>query len=56
MNKKNERMSRAKPSLHKMVKLNVGGDRYTTSIDTLTGENDRFFTKLFSQQWELKLD
>ncbi len=49
-------MSRAKPSLHKKVKLNLGGDRYTTNIDTLTRENDTFFTNLFSQKWELELD
>ncbi|CAF0903167.1 unnamed protein product [Adineta steineri] len=36
-----------------VVTLNVGGERYTTSVDTLTKEENTFFTALFSEQWEL---
>ncbi len=46
----------AKTSLKGMVTLNVGGERYTTSVDTLTHEKDTFFTALFSKQWELERD
>ena len=38
------------------VILNVGGDKYSTSVDTLTREKDTFFTALFSKQWKLELD
>ena len=38
------------------VILNVGGDKYSTSVETLTREKDTFFTALFSKQWKLELD
>ena len=43
-------------SIKGMVVLNVGGDRYTTSVETLTREKDTFFTALFSKQWQLEKD
>ena len=42
----------AKTSFEGKVKLDVGGEVYTTSVETLTQEKDTFFTALFSQQWE----
>ncbi|CAF5217253.1 unnamed protein product, partial [Rotaria magnacalcarata] len=36
--------------------LNVGGKKYTTSIETLTRETDTFFTALFSGRWQLAVD
>jgi len=38
------------------VILDVGGEKYTTSVETLTREKDTFFTALFSRQWELERD
>ncbi|CAF4149393.1 unnamed protein product [Rotaria sp. Silwood2] len=39
------------------VILNVGGEKYTTSIDTLTArEQGTFFTDLFARQWQLERD
>ena len=46
----------ATTSLKGMIILNVGGEKYTTSIETLTNEKDTFFTALFSQQWEVERD
>ncbi len=46
----------AKTSLRGRVTLNVGGYRYTTSIDTPTHEKDTFFTELFSGKWKIELD
>ncbi|CAF3335863.1 unnamed protein product [Rotaria socialis] len=46
----------ATTSIQGMVILNVGGDRYTTSIETLTREKNTFFTALFSKQWQLERD
>ena len=43
-------------SVKGMVILNVGGDRYTTSVDTLTRHKDTFFTALLSKQWQLECD
>ncbi|CAF1089215.1 unnamed protein product [Adineta steineri] len=40
-------------SIKGMVILNVGGEKYTTSVDTLTRVKDTFFTALLSNQWEL---
>ncbi|CAF2225380.1 unnamed protein product [Rotaria magnacalcarata] len=37
-----------------MVILNVGGDRFTTSVETLIVEKATFFTALFSKQWQLE--
>ena len=38
------------------VTLDVGGDKYTTSVETLTREKETFFTALFSKQWQLERD
>lgn len=38
------------------VILDIGGDKFTTSVDTLTRDKDTFFTALFSRQWELERD
>jgi hypothetical protein len=38
----------AKTLLKEKVILNVGGERYTTRIGTLTREKNTFFTELFS--------
>jgi hypothetical protein len=38
------------------VILDVGGERYTTSVETLTREKDTYFTALFSRQWQLERD
>lgn len=35
-----------------LVKLNVGGVRYTTSLTTLTAVPDSFFASLFSGEWQ----
>lgn len=36
-----------------LVKLNVGGHKYTTSLATLTAVKESFFTALFSGDWQL---
>ncbi|CAF3237045.1 unnamed protein product [Rotaria sp. Silwood2] len=39
------------------VILDVGGEKYTTSVDTLTArEKNTFFTELFARQWQLERD
>jgi hypothetical protein len=38
------------------VILDVGGDKYATSVETLTREKNTYFTALFSRQWELERD
>lgn len=35
-----------------LVKLDIGGVRYTTSLTTLTAVPDSFFTSLFSGDWQ----
>ncbi|CAF2562409.1 unnamed protein product [Rotaria sp. Silwood2] len=44
----------ATTSIRGMIILNVGGDKYTTSVETLTSEKNTFFTALFSEQWQLE--
>ncbi|CAF4912685.1 unnamed protein product, partial [Rotaria sp. Silwood1] len=39
-----------------MVILNVGGEKFSTKVETLTREKNTFFTALFSQQWQIKGD
>ncbi len=46
----------ATTSIKGKVILDVGGEKYTTSVDTLTRVKDTFFTALFSKQWELERD
>ncbi|CAF4037538.1 unnamed protein product [Rotaria sp. Silwood1] len=43
-------------SIEGMVTLNVRGEKYTTTVDTLTREKNTFFTALFSQQCQIKGD
>ncbi|CAF1438613.1 unnamed protein product [Adineta steineri] len=38
------------------VILDVGGHKYTTSVDTLTREQNTFFAALFSRRWKLERD
>lgn len=46
----------ASTALSGKVILDVGGEKYTTSVETLTREKQTFFTALFSQQWQLERD
>jgi hypothetical protein len=46
----------ATTSIKGKVILDVGGEKYATSVDTLTREKDTFFTALFSKQWQLERD
>ena len=39
-----------------MVRLNVGGERYTTTVGTLTRGTGTYFTEIFAGQWQLQLD
>jgi len=41
------------------IKLNVGGEYFQTTIDTLIKTNEKtisYFQSLFSQQWKLEMD
>jgi hypothetical protein len=42
--------------LKEKITLNVGGNRYITSLHTLTRENDTYFTEIFSKDWKSELD
>jgi len=46
----------ATTSIKGKIILDVGGEKFTTSVDTLTRVKDTFFTALFSKQWELERD
>ncbi|CAF0995428.1 unnamed protein product [Rotaria sordida] len=46
----------AATSIKDMVILNIGGEKYTTTVDTLTREKDTFFTALFSKESQLERD
>ncbi|CAF3707380.1 unnamed protein product [Rotaria socialis] len=46
----------ATTSIQGKVILDVGGEKYTTSVEVLTREKDTFFTALFSKQWQLERD
>ena len=46
----------AKPANKGMIVLDVGGCKYTTSVETLSQEKNTFFTALFSEQWTLDQD
>ena len=41
-----------KTDMKGMVRLNVGGRKFTTSVETLTVEKDTFFTALLSKQFQ----
>jgi hypothetical protein len=43
-------------SIKDKIILDVGGEKYTTSIATLTREKDTFFTTLFSKSWKFERD
>lgn len=44
------------PPIKGKVLLDVGGEKYITSVNTLTREENSFFTALFSKQLELEID
>ncbi|CAF4653295.1 unnamed protein product [Rotaria socialis] len=46
----------ATTSIQGKVILDIGGEKYTTSVEVLTREKDTFFTALFSKQWQLERD
>ncbi|CAF1628592.1 unnamed protein product [Rotaria magnacalcarata] len=46
----------ATTSIQGKVILDVGCEKYTTSVEVLTREKDTFFTALFSKQWQLEKD
>ena len=46
----------ATTSIKGKVILDVGGEKFTTSVETLTREKDTFFAALFSKQWEIERD
>ncbi|CAM4850396.1 unnamed protein product [Rotaria magnacalcarata] len=46
----------ATTSIQGKVILDVGCEKYTTSVEVLTREKDTFFTALFSKQWQLERD
>lgn len=50
----NIKLKLATTSVRGMVTLNVGGEKYVTSVDTLTRVKGSFFTALFSEQWTLE--
>ena len=39
-----------------MVILDLGGQKFTTTVETLSRETNTFFTALFSEQWTLERD
>lgn len=43
-------------ALNKVVKLNVGGVKYATSLATLRAVENSYLTALFSDRWERHLD
>ncbi|CAF0933327.1 unnamed protein product [Rotaria sordida] len=46
----------ATTSIEGMITLNIGGEKFSTKVETLTHEKNTFFTALFSQQWQIKRD
>jgi hypothetical protein len=50
------RVKLASTAVKGKVILDVGGDKYSTSVETLTHEKNTFFTAMFSRQWELERD
>ncbi|CAF2666924.1 unnamed protein product [Rotaria sp. Silwood2] len=46
----------ATTSIQGKVLLDVGGEKFSTSVETLTREKNTFFTALFSKQWQLERD
>jgi hypothetical protein len=46
----------ATTSIKGKVILDVGGEKYTTTVESLTREKDTFFTALFSKQWQPERD
>ena len=53
---KDIRVKLATTAINGKVILDVGGKKYSTSVETLTREKNTFFTALFSTQWKLDLD
>jgi len=50
------RVKLASTAVKGKVVLDVGGDKYSTTVETLTHEKNTFFTAMFSRQWELERD
>lgn len=46
----------SKTRLSGKVSLDVGGRVFATTVETLTSEEDTFFTALLSRQWDLEKD
>ncbi|CAF1122271.1 unnamed protein product [Rotaria sp. Silwood1] len=46
----------ATTSIQDKVLLDVGGEKFSTNVETLTREKNTFFTALFSTQWQLERD
>jgi len=56
LNESSDCIKLARTSIKGKVILDVGGEKYATSVDTLTRVEDTFFTDLFSKQWQLERD
>ncbi|CAF0961162.1 unnamed protein product [Rotaria sordida] len=46
----------ATTSIQGKILLDVGGEKFSTSVETLIREKNSFFTALFSKQWHLERD
>jgi hypothetical protein len=53
---KDIKVKSATTSIKGMVTLSVRCEKYATSVYTLIGEKDTFFTALLSKPWQLKRD
>lgn len=54
--RKDNTVKSATTPINGKVIIDVGGEKYITSVDTLTREQDSFFTELFAKQWQLERD
>jgi len=50
------RLSKISSSTNNKIRLNIGGQLFTTSLDTLTSEKGTFFTAMFSEQFHTQPD
>ena len=51
-----EKLSKISSNTKSKIKLNVGGQIFTTSLETLTFEKGTFFSAMFSEQFDTKPD
>lgn len=51
-----DKMSKICTNCNYKIKLNIGGKIFTTTLETLTGEKDNFFSAMFSEQFNTKPD